>query len=75
MNHITLRLSLLVSIPLHLCLAYKWPNPQIDEADHFLYDQFGFTQNGVFAGGVPTCSHVFFGDENSGRQNAAEVRP
>jgi hypothetical protein len=63
--------TLLQSLP--TSLAYKWPNPQIDEVDHYLYDQFGYQSTDIFNVGVPTCAE-FFGIPTLGRQTAAEVR-
>lgn len=76
MKQTAFQLSLLLptlfkSLP--VSLAYKWPNPQIDEVDHNLYDQFGYQGNVIFGAGVPTCD-AFFGSTTAGRQTAAEVR-
>lgn len=73
MKQTALRLSLLLSALSQSSLAYKWPNPQIDELDHNLFDQIGYNANFIFDGGAPTCDH-FFGGDRFGRQNAAEVR-
>jgi hypothetical protein len=76
MKQTAFQLSLLLPTLFQLLptsLAYKWPDPQIDEADHYLYDQFGYKGNDIFGVGVPTCSE-FFGAPNVGRQTAAEVR-
>jgi hypothetical protein len=72
--YFTSRLSLLLTILVHLstALAYKWPNSQISEVDHQLYDQFGYHGNVIFTTGVRTCSR--FPSPILGRQNAAEVR-
>jgi hypothetical protein len=63
--------TLFTSLLVPTSLAYKWPNPQIDETDHQLYDASGYKGNPIFGFGVPVCSSSFAA--TSGRQPAAEV--
>jgi hypothetical protein len=73
MKQTAFQLSLLLPALFLTSLAYKWPNPQPDEVDHNLYDQFGYKGNVIFGAGVPNCAE-FFGAPTVGRQTAAEVR-
>jgi hypothetical protein len=58
---------------LSFALAYRWPNPHIDEIDHHLFDQEGYNTNGnVIQLGIKTCN-FFPRTETAGRQNTAEV--
>ncbi|PVF93556.1 heme peroxidase [Serendipita vermifera] len=53
-------------------VAYKWPNPELDELDHQLFDQKGYNaMTSISQQGVANCS-LFFQDGRRGRQNAAE---
>jgi hypothetical protein len=58
---------------LSFTLAYKWPNPHVDEIDRLLFDQTGYnSRGGLIALGINTCK-LFLGPETLGRQNTAEV--
>jgi hypothetical protein len=56
-------------------LAYKYPNPQVDEIDNYLYDLFGYHQSKTFddAFGIHDCTSVGNGGSTLGRASAAEV--
>lgn len=61
-------LSLLV-LP-SIVLAYKWPNPQLDELESQRYDRMGYNARALSEGVIP-CDQFLLG-ETVGRANAAD---
>ncbi|RPD54679.1 heme peroxidase [Lentinus tigrinus ALCF2SS1-7] len=51
--------------------GYTWPNPQLDELERLLYDQFGFNAPGILTSVLPCNSFVEF-NGIANRSNAAD---